>query len=184
MMSFKHASDATYIAQLLGRMVRTPMQMHKTRTLSCIHCWRAYLTNRLCCTCSALTLGICCSSFILFCCATRSEDRNIRVVFFKENLSTGWDCPRAETMMSFKHASDATYYRIAFDWEFPHTHLLVYRHPLHFAKHLRRQEQHYAYVNPVFVIQVLNGSNGKLTDTDLQDCLQKTDEHHSTLHLL
>lgn len=38
-----------------------------------------------------------------------SEDRNIRVVFFKENLSTGWDCPRAETMMSFKHASDATY---------------------------------------------------------------------------
>ena len=38
-----------------------------------------------------------------------SDDRNIRVVFFKENLSTGWDCPRAETMMSFKHATDATY---------------------------------------------------------------------------
>ena len=38
-----------------------------------------------------------------------SDDRNIRVVFFKENLSTGWDCPRAETMMSFRHASDATY---------------------------------------------------------------------------
>lgn len=38
-----------------------------------------------------------------------AEDRNIRVVLFKENLSTGWDCPRAETMMSFKHASDATY---------------------------------------------------------------------------
>lgn len=38
-----------------------------------------------------------------------ADDRNIRVVFFKENLSTGWDCPRAETMMSFKHASDATY---------------------------------------------------------------------------
>ena len=38
-----------------------------------------------------------------------TEDRNIRVVFFKENLSTGWDCPRAETMMSFKHANDATY---------------------------------------------------------------------------
>ena len=38
-----------------------------------------------------------------------AEDRNIRVVFFKENLSTGWDCPRAETMMSFRHASDATY---------------------------------------------------------------------------
>lgn len=38
-----------------------------------------------------------------------AEDRNIRMVFFKENLSTGWDCPRAETMMSFKHANDATY---------------------------------------------------------------------------
>lgn len=38
-----------------------------------------------------------------------SEDRNIKVVFFKENLSTGWDCPRAETMMSFRHATDATY---------------------------------------------------------------------------
>lgn len=38
-----------------------------------------------------------------------SDDRNIRVVFFKENLSTGWDCPRAETMMSFRHANDATY---------------------------------------------------------------------------
>ena len=38
-----------------------------------------------------------------------SEDRNIRVVLFKESLSTGWDCPRAETMMSFRHAVDATY---------------------------------------------------------------------------
>ena len=38
-----------------------------------------------------------------------ADDRNICVVFFKENLSTGWDCPRAETMMSFKHANDATY---------------------------------------------------------------------------
>lgn len=38
-----------------------------------------------------------------------AEDRNIRVVFFKESLSTGWDCPRAETMMSFKHANDVTY---------------------------------------------------------------------------
>ena len=41
--------------------------------------------------------------------ANIADDRNIRVVFFKENLSTGWDCPRAETMMSFKHANDATY---------------------------------------------------------------------------
>ena len=32
-----------------------------------------------------------------------TDDRRIRVVFFKENLSTGWDCPRAETMMSFRH---------------------------------------------------------------------------------
>jgi type III restriction enzyme len=38
-----------------------------------------------------------------------AEDKRIRLVFFKESLSTGWDCPRAETMMSFRHASDATY---------------------------------------------------------------------------
>lgn len=38
-----------------------------------------------------------------------SEDKRIKVVFFKESLSTGWDCPRAETMMSFRHATDATY---------------------------------------------------------------------------
>lgn len=38
-----------------------------------------------------------------------TEDKRIRVVLFKENLSTGWDCPRAETMMSFRHAEDATY---------------------------------------------------------------------------
>lgn len=38
-----------------------------------------------------------------------AEDKRIRVVFFKESLSTGWDCPRAETMMSFRHAADATY---------------------------------------------------------------------------
>lgn len=38
-----------------------------------------------------------------------ADNKNIRVVFFKENLSTGWDCPRAETMMSFRHAKDTTY---------------------------------------------------------------------------
>lgn len=38
-----------------------------------------------------------------------ADNRTIRVVFFKENLSTGWDCPRAETMMSFRHAQDSTY---------------------------------------------------------------------------
>ena len=37
------------------------------------------------------------------------EDRRICVVLFKENLSTGWDCPRAETMMSYRHANDSTY---------------------------------------------------------------------------
>lgn len=41
--------------------------------------------------------------------AAISEDKRIKVVFFKESLSTGWDCPRAETMMSFRHATDATY---------------------------------------------------------------------------
>lgn len=38
-----------------------------------------------------------------------ADNRKIKVVFFKENLSTGWDCPRAETMMSFRVAEDATY---------------------------------------------------------------------------
>lgn len=38
-----------------------------------------------------------------------ADNRKVRVVMFKENLSTGWDCPRAETMMSFRHADDATY---------------------------------------------------------------------------
>lgn len=37
------------------------------------------------------------------------DDEDIRVVFFKMNLSTGWDCPRAETMMSFRNAQDYTY---------------------------------------------------------------------------
>lgn len=38
-----------------------------------------------------------------------ADDRKVRIVFFKDSLSTGWDCPRAETMMSFRRASDATY---------------------------------------------------------------------------
>lgn len=38
-----------------------------------------------------------------------SDNKNVRVVFFKESLSTGWDCPRAETMMSFRRATDSTY---------------------------------------------------------------------------
>ncbi|MBS0501154.1 MAG: DEAD/DEAH box helicase family protein [Proteobacteria bacterium] len=36
-------------------------------------------------------------------------DKNIGVVFFKTSLSTGWDCPRAEVMMSFRRAQDHTY---------------------------------------------------------------------------
>ncbi len=36
-------------------------------------------------------------------------DKNIGVVFFKTSLSTGWDCPRAEVMMSFRRAEDQTY---------------------------------------------------------------------------
>lgn len=38
-----------------------------------------------------------------------NDDRNIKIVFFKEALSTGWDCPRAEAMMSYRVAKDATY---------------------------------------------------------------------------
>ena len=33
----------------------------------------------------------------------------VNVVLFKMSLSTGWDCPRAEVMMSFRHANDHTY---------------------------------------------------------------------------
>ena len=38
-----------------------------------------------------------------------NDDKSIRVVLFKESLSTGWDCPRAETMMSYRTAQDPTY---------------------------------------------------------------------------
>ena len=38
-----------------------------------------------------------------------ADNKKIKIVFFKETLSTGWDCPRAETMMSFRHATDYTY---------------------------------------------------------------------------
>jgi len=37
------------------------------------------------------------------------EDDRVLAVFFKMNLSTGWDCPRAEVMMSFRTANDYTY---------------------------------------------------------------------------
>lgn len=38
-----------------------------------------------------------------------AEDPKIRVVLFKMSLSTGWDCPQAEVMMSFRRAQDHTY---------------------------------------------------------------------------
>ena len=42
--------------------------------------------------------------------ASRIQDEeNVMVVFFKMNLPTGWDCPRAETMMSCRSAQDYTY---------------------------------------------------------------------------
>ena len=37
------------------------------------------------------------------------HDATVRVVIFKMALTTGWDCPRAEVMMSFRRADDATY---------------------------------------------------------------------------
>jgi type III restriction enzyme len=36
------------------------------------------------------------------------DDPDLRVVFFKQSLTTGWDCPRAEVMMSFRRARDKT----------------------------------------------------------------------------
>lgn len=36
------------------------------------------------------------------------SDGVVQVVLFKMSLSTGWDCPRAEVMMSFRRAVDAT----------------------------------------------------------------------------
>jgi len=42
--------------------------------------------------------------------ASRIQDDEVaRVVFFKMALSTGWDCPRAEVMMSFRRAVDSTH---------------------------------------------------------------------------
>ena len=36
------------------------------------------------------------------------EETGIRFVLFKMALTTGWDCPRAEVMMSFRTAQDDT----------------------------------------------------------------------------
>jgi type III restriction enzyme len=35
-------------------------------------------------------------------------DPDVRVVLFKSSLNTGWDCPRAEVMVSFRSAKDPT----------------------------------------------------------------------------
>ncbi len=35
-------------------------------------------------------------------------DPNVQVVLFKTSLNTGWDCPRAEVMMSFRTSTDDT----------------------------------------------------------------------------
>jgi len=41
--------------------------------------------------------------------ASRIQDQTaVQVVFFKMSLTTGWDCPRAEVMMSFRKAKDHT----------------------------------------------------------------------------
>lgn len=37
-----------------------------------------------------------------------AEDKRARVVFFIDALTTGWDCPRAEVMLSLRSASDPT----------------------------------------------------------------------------
>lgn len=37
------------------------------------------------------------------------DDTSIRAVLFKEALTTGWDCPRAEVMISLRTARDFTY---------------------------------------------------------------------------
>jgi type III restriction enzyme len=37
------------------------------------------------------------------------DDPHLRVVLFKEALTTGWDCPRAEVMVSLRSATDHTY---------------------------------------------------------------------------
>lgn len=41
--------------------------------------------------------------------ASRIQDApDVKVVLFKTSLTTGWDCPRAEVMMSFRRSADAT----------------------------------------------------------------------------
>lgn len=37
-----------------------------------------------------------------------SRDEDARVIFFKQSLGTGWDCPRAEVLFSFRRSIDPT----------------------------------------------------------------------------
>ncbi len=37
-----------------------------------------------------------------------TTDYDVRIILFKTSLNTGWDCPRAEVMMSFRKAVDST----------------------------------------------------------------------------
>jgi type III restriction enzyme len=37
------------------------------------------------------------------------ETKDIRILIAKDAISTGWDCPRAEVMVSFRAATDKTY---------------------------------------------------------------------------
>jgi hypothetical protein len=37
------------------------------------------------------------------------DDTSVRILVAKDAISTGWDCPRAEVMVSFRPASDQTY---------------------------------------------------------------------------
>jgi type III restriction enzyme len=37
------------------------------------------------------------------------DDLDVRVVLFKDAISTGWDCPRAEVLVSMRRAEDYTY---------------------------------------------------------------------------
>ncbi len=48
------------------------------------------------------------STVIPYAAPSTIQDSDLRVVFFKMALTTGWDCPRAEVMMSFRAAKDDT----------------------------------------------------------------------------
>lgn len=56
---------------------------------------------------STLNLGTCSVRYVAP--QNIQDDLDLRVVLFKEALTTGWDCPRAEVMLSFRSAQDYTY---------------------------------------------------------------------------